>query len=122
MNSALTGSAPDSITIGIVVVVCFAAAIAGVVGAIIRSTFEPTSSVASEGKRLEFPFRISILDDQVFSFGISDLPLNLGTKPQCYDVQAQTEAEEIQAISNQHERLSSAAGLERGRVSFELNR
>src|SRR5262245_43925483 len=120
MNSALIGSAPDSITIGIVVVVCFAAAIAGVLGAMIRSTFEPTSSAASEGKCLEFPFayRYSIIS---FFLRYIRPPLNLGRKPQCYDSEMQTKAEETPMLDNRYEQLFSAAGLERGQVNCELN-
>jgi hypothetical protein len=38
-----------------------------------------------------------------------------------FDLEAQTEAEETEAIGNRCEQPFSAAALERGRVRFELN-
>jgi len=69
---ALTGS-PASMTMGIVVVVCWAARVASVLGAMMTSTWSRTNSAARSGRRFWLPLCPSVLHGEVLSLNIAEL-------------------------------------------------
>ena len=72
-NPAPTGSPTPAITIGIVAVASFAAAVAGVLVLTMTSTLRRTSSAASAGNRSSLPSEEASLDDEIFPFDVTTL-------------------------------------------------